>query len=78
MVMPMSTSSRTMLATMMPIVTPMLMGAELLGPPDEAALEGVVIDTWVLLKTVSLRPITVPKGGCWEHPAWSAMRTVPN
>lgn len=29
----------------------------------------------VVVKTVSLRPTTMPGTGCWSQPAWIAVRT---
>jgi hypothetical protein len=56
---PISTSRRMMLATVMPILTPMVMEDELLELLDEAGLDGLTIATSVLLKTVSFSPTTI-------------------
>jgi len=44
-------------------------------PAVEVATEAVVIATWVEVKTVPLRPMTMPVPGCWLQPACSAIIT---
>ena len=67
-----------MLPTIIPILAPLLR-LDVPDEPDEAldaiGSMGLVIATWVVLKTVSLRPMRVPTAGFWLQPASRATIT---